>query len=51
MTRVREVVGSNPGTVYWMDMTFSQIDLLLKLYFLFKSPKINEKEARVGPSF
>ena len=22
MTHVREVVGSNPGTVNWMDMTF-----------------------------
>ena len=28
------VVGSNPGTVYWMDIF--HIDLLLKLYCLFE---------------
>ena len=31
MTRVQEVMASNPYTVYWMDMTFIHIDLLLKL--------------------
>ena len=28
MIHVREVVGSNTGAVYWMDMTFFHIDLL-----------------------
>ena len=32
ITHVQEVMGSNPSTIYWMDMTFLQIDLLLKLY-------------------
>ena len=51
-THVLEVVGLNPGTVYWMDMTFFHIDLLLKLYCLFeKTKKINEKEAGVGPFY
>ena len=27
-THVQEVVGSNPGTVDWMDMTFIHIDFL-----------------------
>ena len=27
-THVQEVVGSNPGTVDWMDMTFIHIDIL-----------------------
>ena len=27
-THVRTGVGSNPGAVYWMDMTFFHIDLL-----------------------
>ena len=27
-THVREVVGSNPGAVYWTDITFLHIDLL-----------------------
>ena len=39
---------SNLGSIYWMDMTFFHIDLLLKLNCL-KRPKINEKEAGVGP--
>ena len=50
MTQDLEVVGSNPGTVYWMEMTFFAlicskhcIDVRLK------RPKINEKEAGVGP--
>ena len=42
MTRVREFVGSNPGTVYWMDMKFFHNDMWLKLYCL-KRPKINKK--------
>ena len=33
MTHVREVVGSNPGIVYWMDIwTFFHFDLLYKLF-------------------
>ena len=31
MTHAREVMGSNPGAVYWMDLTFFHIDLLLKI--------------------
>ena len=27
-THVPKVVGSNPGAVYWMEMTFFHIDLL-----------------------
>ena len=34
--------GSNPGTIYWMDMTFFHIDVYLK------RTKINKKEAGVG---
>ena len=29
---LRRLVSSNPGTAYWMDMTFFHIDLLLNLY-------------------
>ena len=50
MTHDRKVVGSNPGTVYWMELTFftligckNCIDVCLK------RQKINEKEAGVGP--
>ena len=38
-------MGSSPGAVYRMDMTFFHIDLLQKLYCLFeKTKKINVKE-------
>ena len=41
--------GFNPGTVYWMDMTFFHIDLLQRIVLFFlKSPKINEIETGVG---
>ena len=40
-THVQEVVGSNPGAVYWMDMTF------FTLYCLFEKTEINEKEAKI----
>ena len=30
------VVGSNPGAIYRMDMTFFHIDLYQKLYCLFE---------------
>ena len=36
-------MGSNPGTIYWMDMTFFHIDLLLKLYCLLKKTKNKRK--------
>ena len=42
-------MGSNPGTVYWMDMSFFHIDLLLNCIVCLKRPKINVKEAGVGP--
>ena len=36
---VWKVVGSNPGAIYWMDITFYHIDLLWKLYCLFEKTK------------
>ena len=46
------VLGFNPGAAYWMDIwTFFQIDCAKNCNFCLKSPKINEKEAGVGPSF
>ena len=42
-------MGSNPSTVYWMDLL--SIDLLLKFIICLKRPKINEKEAGVDPFF
>ena len=42
-------MGSNPGAVYWMDMAFFHNDLLKKMCCLLKRPKINGKEAGVGP--
>ena len=48
MTHVREVVGLNSSTVYWMD-TYFRIDLLLKLFVCLERPKINGKEAEVSP--
>jgi len=43
-------VGSNPGTIYWMDI-FSHI-FVAKIYNVcLKRPKINEKEAGVDPFF
>ena len=41
-------MGSNPGTVCWMDMTFFHVDLFQKCIGCLKRPKINEKEAGVG---
>ena len=46
-----EVVGSNPCTVYWMDMTFFHIDLLLKMYCLFEKTKNNHRSGRGWPTF
>ena len=36
---VWKVVGSSPGAIYWMDITFYHIDLLWKLYCLFEKTK------------
>ena len=41
-------MGSNPSTVYWMDI-FSHIFVVKIVLFVGKRPKINEKEAGVGP--
>ena len=39
---------SNPGSVYWMDI-FSHIFVAKICNVSLKRPKINEKEAGVGP--
>ena len=50
MTHVPEVVSSNPGAVYWMDMTFfTLICCKNSNCACLKRLKINEKEAGVGP--
>ena len=42
-------MSSNPGTVYWMDMTFFTLICCRNCNDVFlKRPKINEKEAGVG---
>ena len=43
-----KVVGSNPGTVDWMDI-FSHTFVKKNCNVCLKRPKINEKEAGVGP--
>ena len=44
------IVGLNPGTVYWMDMTFFTLICCKNCNNVcLKIPKINEKETRVGP--
>ena len=47
-THVQEVVGSNPGTVYWMVMTFFTLMCRKNCIVCLKRPKINVKEAGVG---
>ena len=42
-------VGSNPGAVYWMDVTFFTLMCCKNCTVCLKRPKINKKEARVGP--
>ena len=42
-------MGSNPGAVCWMDLTFFHIVLLQKNIVCLERPKINEKEADIGP--
>ena len=49
-THVPKVVGSNPGTVYWMEI-FSHIFVVKICDVCLKRPKINEKEAGIGPFF
>ena len=43
-----KVVGSNPGTIYWMDI-FSHLFVVKICNVCLKRPKINKKEAGVGP--
>ena len=47
MTLVQDVMGSNPGAIYWMDI-FTLICCKNCIACL-KRQKINEKEAGVGP--
>jgi len=49
MTHFQEVVGLNPGAIYWMDMTFCTLIYCKNCFVCLKRPKINEKEAKVGP--
>ena len=44
-------MGSNPGTIYWMDMTLFTLICCKKFIVCLKRPKINKREARVGPFF
>ena len=44
------VVGSNLGTVYWMDI-FSHIFVVKNCNVCLKRLKINEKEVGIGPFF
>ena len=43
-------MGSNPSAVYWKDI-FSQWFVVKIVLLVLKNPKINEKEAGVGPFF
>ena len=42
-------MGLNPSTVYYMDMTFFTLRCCFNCIVCLKKPKINEKEAGVGP--
>ena len=42
-------MGSNPGVVYWMVMTFLTLICCKNCIVSLKRPKINEKEAGVDP--
>ena len=48
-THVPKVVGLNPGTGYWMDMTFFTLICCKNCIACLKRPKINKKEAGFGP--
>ena len=50
-THVLKVVGSNPGAIYWMDMTFFTLICCKNCIACLKRPKINEKEAGDGPLY
>ena len=44
------IVGLNPGTIYWMDMTFFTLICCKNCNNVcLKIPKINQKETRNGP--
>ena len=49
MTHVQEVVGSNPGTIYWMEMTFFSLICCINCIVLFEKTENKQKEAGVGP--
>ena len=49
MTDILEAVGTNPGAVYWMDLTFFTFICCKNSIVRVKRRKINEKEAGVGP--
>ena len=42
-------MSSNLGAVYWMDMTFFTLICCKNCIVCLKRPKINEKEAGIGP--
>ena len=44
---MKEVMGSNPGAVYWIDMTFFSLICCKNFIVCLKNEKINEKEARL----
>ena len=48
-THLQEAVSSNPDAVYWMDTTFFTFICFKNCIVCLKRPKINEKEAEVGP--
>ena len=50
-TNVPKVMGWNPGTGYWMDMTFFTLICCKNCIVCLKRPKIKEKEAGVRPFF
>ena len=49
MTHVKKVMSSNPGANYWIDMIFFTLICLKFFIVCLKRPKINEKDAGVGP--
>ena len=47
MTHVRDVVGSNPGAIYWMDI-FSHL-FVVKMDCLFETIENKQKRSRGWP--
>ena len=41
-------MGSNPGAVNWMDMTFFTLNCCINCFDLFEKTENNQKEAGVG---